>query len=58
MEDFIRDIYPAKLESLPQFLYTVRKAALKAGLRDKKLKEAELVAEEALAPQQHELIAA
>lgn len=48
MEDFIRDIYPAKLESLPRFLYTVKKAALRAGLRDNKLKEAELVAEEAL----------
>lgn len=48
MEDCIRDIYPARLEMLPTFLDTVRKAALKAGLRDNKLKEAELVAEEAL----------
>ena len=48
MGDFIRDIYPAKLESLPSFLYTVKKAAIKAGLLDNKLKEAELVAEEAL----------
>ena len=48
MEDCIRDIYPAKLESLPLFLETVKKAALKAGLSDNKRKEAELVAEEAL----------
>lgn len=48
MEEFIRDIYPATLDSLPSFLYTVRKAAINAGLGDNKLKEAELVAEEAL----------
>lgn len=48
MGDFIRDTYPAKLESLPRFLETVKEAALRAGLRDNKLKEAELVAEEAL----------
>lgn len=48
MDAIIRDIYPARLESLPLFLETVRKAALNAGLSDTKLKEAELVAEEAL----------
>jgi methylmalonyl-CoA decarboxylase len=48
MEGIIRDVYPAKLEMLPLFLDTVRRAAEKAGVRDKKLKEAELVAEEAL----------
>ena len=48
MEDIIRDVYPAQLEFLPKILNNVNKAALRAGLRGNKLKEAELVAEEAL----------
>lgn len=48
MDTFCRDIYPARLESLPRFIDTLRKAAGKAGLHDSKLREAELVTEEAL----------